>query len=140
METRRLRILMKKNDDHARDIANWVSSELFQKYRRGQAEHGGNVYNKPVSLHLTEELLDALVYLAVLHEQMEMILEIATHAGDAEGDVQAKALKAIINLCLYGNEYGEIEREKTLGPQVFKFSEQEGKERIKERFRRWLTK
>jgi hypothetical protein len=132
--------MMKENDDHAELVAEWVASELFHKYRRGQAEHGGNVYNKPVSLHITEELLDALVYLAVLHEQMEMILKIAMYAGEAGGEVQAEALRAIINLCLQGNEYGEIESEKTLGPQVFKFSEQTGKERIQERFAKWLTK
>jgi len=72
--------------------------------------------------------------------QMEMILKIAMYAGEAGGEVQAEALRAIINLCLQGNEYGEIENEKTLGPQVFKFSEQTGRERIQERFAKWLTK
>lgn len=129
---------------HADRIAEWVGHEVYHKYTAGQKEHGGKVTHKPVLGHLAEELLDALVYTAVLQEQMQMILKIAMYGADEEHDgdgiIQTDALKAITNLCLYGNENGELEEELTGEPSVVAFGEVYGKHEIDERFNKWLTK
>lgn len=119
---------------HARQIADWVGDELYKKYVAGQEEHGGNVARKNVLGHLTEELLDALVYLAVLQEQMAMIRLIAESATQP-----TEALDAIISICAFGNEYKEREVEKEKEPQVTRFDEAY-KKRISERVLEWLTK
>jgi hypothetical protein len=59
------------HEDHlARIIAN-VSKDLDAKYRLGQEEHGGYIWEKPGMLeHAIEEALDLVVYLYVLRDQL----------------------------------------------------------------------
>ena len=127
------------SDEHASQIAHWVSTETYNKYLRGQEEHGGNVTHKNVLSHLSEELMDGLVYLAVLHEQIQMIKDIANHAFTLDVEEKNKALHGIWNICKWGNEYGHIEEELTGEPQVELFSEY-FYTRISKRMIKWLTK
>ena len=128
---------------HSRQISDWISDEVYDKYHRGQREHGGNLARKNVLGHLTEEVVDTIVYLAVLHEQIGAIQEICMWALDEEHDgdgiVQGGALNAILNITMCGNEEGDIEKELTGEPQAKLFSETNHM-RVKERINAWQTK
>ncbi len=52
---------------------------IEQQYRGGQAEHGGNLWEKPGMLaHAEAEARDGVVYLCTLREQLEALrVEIA---------------------------------------------------------------
>jgi hypothetical protein len=47
-------------------------ADLDAKYRAGQVEHGGNLWDKPGMLaHAIEEAIDQVVYLYTLRDQLE---------------------------------------------------------------------
>ena len=55
---------------HVDRILGYLTRELRAKYARGQAEHGGNLWEKPGLLdHAIEEALDLVIYLLTLREQ-----------------------------------------------------------------------
>lgn len=126
--------------EHANQISEWIGKETMEKYMRGQREHGGNLAKKNVLGHLTEELVDAIVYMAVLDEQMATIRWIANEGYlNTHEDNSEDAFLAIYRICEYGNEKGEFQEELTGGPEVRQFSEAYYK-RISERVLEWLTK
>lgn len=58
------------NAAHRDRIIARFSTEFSAKYERGQAEHGGNMWEKPGMLsHAIEEVLDLAAYLYTLDEQ-----------------------------------------------------------------------
>ena len=64
-------------DAHLERIVRAVIAELKPKYRNGQAEHGGHLWEKPRMLaHLTEESLDTIVYAYTLREQLTDVLRL----------------------------------------------------------------
>ena len=50
-----------------RDFCRWVD----KKYRAGQKEHGGNLWQKDVTKNAIDEAIDMVVYLLTLQEQIE---------------------------------------------------------------------
>lgn len=49
-----------------------ITADLDAKYRAGQAEHGGNLWEKPGMLEAAiEEALDQLTYLYTLRDQRD---------------------------------------------------------------------
>ena len=64
--------MTKKQEQHLQRIKNSFSKEVSRKYRIGQKEHGGNLFEKPGMLDMAiEEVLDLAVYLYTLREQSE---------------------------------------------------------------------
>jgi hypothetical protein len=60
------------NEAHLQRILERVVRDVSAKYRAGQREHGGHLWEKSGMLeHAIEEVLDLAVYLYTLKEQME---------------------------------------------------------------------
>ena len=123
--------------NHGDSIARWSAEQIAEKYKRGQKEHGGSVNHKNVVSHLAEEIFDSVVYLAVLHEQMYLIRELAEMGLVAEPGNEY--LRAINNICIHGNEYGKREEELEGEPQTEEFGSYYHKQ-IAEMIMEWLTK
>ena len=63
---------------------------LTTKYRKGQAEHGGELYAKPGALtNLEDEILDLIVYHQTARQQLKVLAQ--------QGATAAEAFE-----CLYG--------------------------------------
>ena len=57
---------------HLARILKQFSADASAKYSAGQAEHGGNLWEKPGMLdHAIEEAIDLVVYLYTLREQRD---------------------------------------------------------------------
>jgi hypothetical protein len=64
--------LAPENRAHLDRLLTRIGNDLSQKYRNGQREHGGNLWEKPGMLECAiEEALDLLTYLYTLLEQRE---------------------------------------------------------------------
>lgn len=60
------------HEAHLQRVKDRLTADLDLKYRKGQAEHGGNLWLKPGMLeHAIEEVLDLCVYLYTLQEQRD---------------------------------------------------------------------
>jgi hypothetical protein len=58
------------HEAHLKRILDAVTHDIDAKYRKGQIEHGGNLWLKPGMLdNAIEEVLDLAVYLYTLREQ-----------------------------------------------------------------------
>lgn len=62
----------KENEEHLQGIQVWFHKEINAKYRAGQAEHGGDMWEKPGMLRCAiEEALDQVTYLKTMHDQIQ---------------------------------------------------------------------
>ncbi len=125
---------------HSDSIAKWVSEGIAEKYSKGQEQHGGDVRRKNVLPAIAEELFDSLTYLAVLHEQFALILELAEMGlATGHGEDYGEYFSAIINIVRHGNEDGSKEEEREEEAKSLTFDKYYNKE-IAERMFAWLTK
>ena len=61
------------HEAHLTRIVGQVTHDIREKYERGQAEHGGNLWLKPGMLDKAiEEVLDLAVYLYTMREQRDV--------------------------------------------------------------------
>lgn len=105
--------------DHAEAVIQRFSEDARQKYMKGDKEHGGRLYRKPVLGYLYDEVLDLPIYLLTLMEQMKMVEQLLVDAYWANGESPAMVNRKIseaINILRYGNEDGIEEVE--LGKQA----------------------
>lgn len=123
---------------HADSIARWATEVVTEKYERGQRAHGGTINNKNVLPCLVEEVLDSVVYLAVLCEQHEVIRQLAEQGIMYDGGHHKdEYLQAILNIINTGNERG-IQEEEAEEPLTKTFDAYY-KKQIAERILNWLT-
>ena len=62
-------VMQPDHEAHLQRLLAWVSTKLARKYRRGQAEHGGKLWEKPGLLtELHAETFDLLAYGQALEE------------------------------------------------------------------------
>ena len=60
-----------EQESHLTSITEWFREEVDEKYRQGQKEHGGSMWEKPGMLRSAiEEALDQVTYLKTLHDQI----------------------------------------------------------------------
>ena len=60
------------HEAHLASLISRISKDLDAKYRAGQIEHGGRIWEKPGMLeHAIEEVLDLAVYLYTLRDQRD---------------------------------------------------------------------
>jgi len=58
-------------ESHLARLLAWLPARFAQKYRSGQARHGGELAIKPRMLHEAEnEFLDGLCYILTIREQL----------------------------------------------------------------------
>lgn len=76
------------HEGHINMIKIRSGNELDSKYREGQEEHGGNLWEKPMAHQIREETLDLITYSHVLQDQhhqiCEMVEEWLAHPDRAE--------------------------------------------------------
>jgi hypothetical protein len=60
-----------EREDHLGQVKMICAGRIDIKYRRGQAEHGGDLWRKPMLRSLADELTDANVYFATLERRVE---------------------------------------------------------------------
>jgi len=67
-----LNIMTPEQEAHLTKILEQFKNDCSKKYRNGQAEHGGNLWNKVGIIDMAiEEALDLYVYLVTLKDQLE---------------------------------------------------------------------
>ena len=67
---------------HLAAIQHRVKERLDRKYRIGQKEHGGNLFDKPALLNLSEEVTDLVTY---LHTVEDHVVEAQGIVADIKG-------------------------------------------------------
>jgi hypothetical protein len=103
-------------EQHADDIVKWFKRNVEEKYFKGQKEHGGRLWRKPVLSMLRDEVVDAATYFEVLeaqHREAAFHLKLCMDAFNAcsPDDAESHAICAY-NLLTIGNIEGLPEEEK----------------------------
>lgn len=61
-----------KREEHLQSIKDFIANSMDKKYRRGQAEHGDNLWdNKNLIKELIDEITDLNIYLVTVLQQLE---------------------------------------------------------------------
>jgi len=59
------------HENHLATVIDWISDAIDTKYRKGQQEHGGRMWEKPGMLAcMIEEAVDQAVYLKTVADQI----------------------------------------------------------------------
>jgi len=87
--------MTEEQEKHLSQVKEWFLQQVDAKYRRGQAEHGGNLWLKPVLPMLVEEVIDLSVYvqtlqLQVLHAHNDLQNAIASKDWTAVAEVLSR--------------------------------------------------
>jgi hypothetical protein len=84
-----------EQEAHLAGIKSGFCVAVDAKYRKGQAEHGGNLWKKPGMLPmLTEETLDFVVYARTLEQQLRDVL---AHIEDGNQEMARVKLAGILD-------------------------------------------
>ena len=91
-----------KQEDHLRDIVNSVTAGIDKKYRAGQAEHGGDLWERvPLVEDMIEESIDQVTYALTLKQQLARVKELLDDARNAVSDNPVTAQKLITRAMSY---------------------------------------
>ncbi len=74
-----------KPEDHKQDIIKTVTTLFSTKYDKGQQEHGGHLWEKPVMGELVNEALDFLSYVFTMRYQLENVKTLLNKAAAQKG-------------------------------------------------------
>jgi hypothetical protein len=72
---------------------------MADKYAKGQAEHGGNLWLKPQTTNIVEEVVDLAHYVMTKRQQegiLRALVEAALNSDDAE--IKDETLKRVLEL------------------------------------------
>jgi len=64
--------MTKEQEKHLAQIVEAVTLRILAKYRRGQAEHGGNLWDRPSLPELHQEITDLNTYVITLDYQLRV--------------------------------------------------------------------
>jgi hypothetical protein len=66
--------MTKEQEEHLEEIQRGVGARLDQKYRVGQAEHGGDLWERfPLVEDLIDESIDQVTYALTLKSQLDRV-------------------------------------------------------------------
>ena len=80
-----------EHEKHLAGILRDLTKDLDAKYRKGQEEHGGALWRRPVWKDAWDEILDLAVYMHTLKMQLSVIAEIALMGAADESVVAAQS-------------------------------------------------
>ena len=80
-----------EHEKHLAGILRDLTRDLDAKYRKGQDEHGGALWRRPVWKDAWEEVLDLCTYVHTLKMQLSVIAEIALMGAADESVVAAQS-------------------------------------------------
>ena len=99
-------------EEHMDVMMSSFESAWREKYRKGQAEHGGKLWRKSTFAFLVEETLDFVSYVGVLAPQLKRIEELLHQARITDDiDYARNAANKALNILRVGNEEGAPEEE-----------------------------
>ena len=76
-----------EQERHLAAVKARIADGIDEKYRKGQAEHGGNLWRKPgVFPMLTDEVRDFVVYADTLEHQLRAVLGMLTRGDYADAE------------------------------------------------------
>ena len=85
-----------EHEAHLQRLLEWVSTRVGEKYRRGQAEHGGQLWEAPGLLkELHAETFDLLAYGQALEENAASIFE-DYDTGQVTADEALERVRAVL--------------------------------------------
>tara|TARA_R100000808_G_scaffold10_2_gene80 strand:+ start:4115 stop:4402 length:288 start_codon:yes stop_codon:yes gene_type:complete len=91
-----------KQEDHLHDIVKSVATGIDRKYRAGQAEHGGDLWERvPLVEDMIEESIDQVTYALTLKQQLARVKELLDDARNAVPDNPVTAQKLITRAMSY---------------------------------------
>ena len=68
------------------------------KYRRGQAEHGGNLWERPVVTDLGDEIIDLVIYYHTVRNRINSIPRLVDEARDALSRGHVRAVEDALDI------------------------------------------
>jgi len=108
--------------DHEEEISRWFTGLMRDKYRAGQDEHGGKLWRKPMLKHMTEEVIDLVVYMQTHTQQQHQLTALLMRAKSlietfpyefTDGLAECEGvINRALNLLVEGNEEGKTEEER----------------------------
>ena len=100
--------------DHAATVIRRVGYAIDEKYHKGQEEHGGRLWKKPVINMIGQEITDLNVYHDVLVEQWTSVRQLVNDAFLLMSEDQPgfREVYKALNILIYGNEEGSDEPDK----------------------------
>jgi hypothetical protein len=87
----------KTPEDQKKDIIKTVTDLFGAKYDKGQIEHGGHLWEKPVMGELVNEALDFLSYVFTMRYQLEQVKELLAQAASGKNPQAAQQALNILN-------------------------------------------
>tara|TARA_Y100001951_G_C11109701_1_gene166750 strand:- start:24 stop:314 length:291 start_codon:yes stop_codon:yes gene_type:complete len=89
-------------EDHLSEIQKTVGAEIDRKYRAGQAEHGGDLWERvPLVSDLIDESIDQMTYALTLKAQLGRVRGLLEDARDAAPDNPVTTQKLITRAMSY---------------------------------------
>jgi hypothetical protein len=107
--------MTKEQEEHLAAIRLRFAARVEKKYRAGQAEHGGNLFDKPNLPFLIEEVIDFVVYAFTLEDQIARASNLLEQWLESKWIVEQDwimeqgpdQVQLAYNILKYGNEKGE---------------------------------
>jgi hypothetical protein len=91
-----------KQEDHLNGIIRSISGQVDQKYRAGQAEHGGDLWERvPLVEDMIEESIDQVTYALTLKSQLGRAKSLLEDARNAVPENPVTAQKLITRAMSY---------------------------------------
>ena len=110
--------MKKDQEEHLKEVIKDFAEPVSKKYRRGQQEHGGNIWQKPTLPLMAEEVIDFWVYFHVHRKHIEAAKTIllASLKKWQETDIQAirEQVTKAYNILEFGNEKGVRLKDKAI--------------------------
>jgi len=89
-------------EDHLTDIQKTVGAEIDRKYRAGQAEHGGDLWERvPLIDDMIDESIDQVTYALTLKTQRGRVRQLLEDAGNAAPENPVTTQKLITRAMSY---------------------------------------
>tara|TARA_R100001086_G_scaffold249732_2_gene190615 strand:+ start:929 stop:1216 length:288 start_codon:yes stop_codon:yes gene_type:complete len=91
-----------QQEDHLTNLTRTVTTQIDKKYRAGQAEHGGDLWERvPLVEDMIEESIDQVTYALTLKQQLARVKELLDDARNAVPDNPVTAQKLITRAMTY---------------------------------------
>ena len=93
---------------HKQGIIARFGGMMDEKYDKGQEEHGGQLWEKPVLKFMLEEVMDLPIYLLTFMDQIEQVKALLKEGLEAQDLFHAgNAIKHALNILEKGNQDGK---------------------------------
>jgi len=76
--------MSEEHEKHLAGIINDLARDVSKKYRKGQEEHGGALWRRPVWKDAWDEILDLSVYMHTMRLQLGVIADLALQGASDE--------------------------------------------------------